>query len=273
MNESPQSKGNKIKKINLVQALNWVLGKLGWIFGVFFLLASFSFLIDRSFTSGILFLIMAAIIFPPINGFIKKRIYVELSGGLKSTIVILLFLVYALYLNESGTNADTYEGPIIVLPENLNYLNFDQSTFFKIDNFLIGMSAPLQTDSLAILKQKGNFISFSVAIENYEAYSRNFTYTFILLDTENNTFGRAKDTELLFINELSLKESPVKDSKIGKPQQDNALKFNMFDSLPLQPKVPNFAILIFKVPDNFEGHVEIRDTNNKSVAKIEWLKS
>ena len=67
-----------------------------WIIGVLFLLAGLKFIIDGSLQTGLPLLLASLIILPPITDFFKKNFNIELTGGLKLVLVIILLMLTAI---------------------------------------------------------------------------------------------------------------------------------------------------------------------------------
>jgi len=79
-----------------------------WIFGVLFGISGLSFLFTGSIIAGGSLILASLILLPPVNKFSKEKFNFELSRGLKITLVIILFVIYAVSLSNSGiSNIDT----------------------------------------------------------------------------------------------------------------------------------------------------------------------
>lgn len=67
---------------------------LSWLFGIFFALGGFSGIVSGEPIPGIVMMIMAAVILPPVVKFVDKKWKFHLSGGLKTVILIIGFIIF-----------------------------------------------------------------------------------------------------------------------------------------------------------------------------------
>ena len=90
---------------------------LSWIFGVLFGISGLTFLFSGSIVAGGSLIFASLVLLPPVNKIVKEKFNFELSGGLKITLVIILFVIYAVSLPSSNIINDD----IIIQPtENVN---------------------------------------------------------------------------------------------------------------------------------------------------------
>ncbi len=80
---------------------------LSWVFGIVFGLSGLTFLFSASIIVGGALILASLILLPPINKFVKEKWNFELSKGLKITLVIILFFIYAVNLQSSDLVKDT----------------------------------------------------------------------------------------------------------------------------------------------------------------------
>lgn len=73
---------------------------IGWIIGIFFGLGGIAFIVSGEIC-GIPLIMAACISIPPIISWIEKKVNIELSGGLKVVIVIVLFVTYGVTMDAS----------------------------------------------------------------------------------------------------------------------------------------------------------------------------
>lgn len=83
------------RKITLGFVVSWILGFLIGIAGI-------PFLFQGQILSGIIFIIIALILLPPVSQYVKEKSGFSLSGGLKVALVIVLMIVA---FSVSGTNS------------------------------------------------------------------------------------------------------------------------------------------------------------------------
>ena len=90
---------------------------LSWIFGVLFGISGLTFLFSGGIVAGGSLILASLVLLPPVNKFVKEKYNFELSRGLKITLVIILFVIYAVSLPSSNMfNDDVKVQPT----ENLN---------------------------------------------------------------------------------------------------------------------------------------------------------
>lgn len=90
---------------------------LSWIFGVLFGLSGLTFLFSGGIVAGISLILASLVLLPPVNKFVKEKFNFELSRGLKITLVIILFVIYAVNLPSSNMLDDEVK---IQPTENVN---------------------------------------------------------------------------------------------------------------------------------------------------------
>ncbi len=72
----------------------------GWVLGILFVVPAVVMLFSEPFT-GLLFLIIAALLLPPVNKFVKEKYNVSLSGGLKAVLIIVLLIIVGMQSGKS----------------------------------------------------------------------------------------------------------------------------------------------------------------------------
>ncbi len=90
---------------------------LSWIFGVLFGLSGLTFLFSGGIVAGGSLILASLVLLPPVNKFVKEKFNFELSRGLKITLVIILFVIYAVSLPSSNIFNDDVK---IQPTENVN---------------------------------------------------------------------------------------------------------------------------------------------------------
>jgi len=79
---------------------------LSWIFGIVFGLSGLTFLFTGSIIAGGSLILASLILLPPVNKLVKEKFNFELSRGLKITLVIILFVIYAVNLPSSDISSN-----------------------------------------------------------------------------------------------------------------------------------------------------------------------
>ena len=75
---------------------------LGWIFGILFIITGISSIFSEPI-QGIVMLIMAAVILPPINKLVDEKWHFHLSGGIKLVVIIIGFSIFGAMIDTSNT--------------------------------------------------------------------------------------------------------------------------------------------------------------------------
>lgn len=86
-----------------------------WIFGVLFLIMGVGIIGQGSYVGGILIVLCSAMIIPYFNNLIRKKFNLEISGGIKFLLVIVIFVI----LGFAMANQNPYTGTIIKPTENV----------------------------------------------------------------------------------------------------------------------------------------------------------
>jgi len=73
---------------------------LSWMFGVFFVLGGFSGIVSGEPIPGLVMLIMAAVLLPPVTKLVDQKWKFHLSKGMKIVVIIIGFIIF-------GTTVDT----------------------------------------------------------------------------------------------------------------------------------------------------------------------
>ncbi len=95
MNNTNQSSEVKTKNITLVSIIGWVLG-VGCV------LAGISSLVSKPFV-GILYLVAAMVLIPPVSSGIQKKMNINLSRKVKILIVVFLFFIIGTGMADPST--------------------------------------------------------------------------------------------------------------------------------------------------------------------------
>jgi len=96
MNNEEQNQSKAHTKITIGLVLSWGLGVLAAISGVTLLFSQL--------LTGILMLLLAAVLLPPVNKFIADKLHFSISGGLKFVVVIILLGVIGTTMSTDSTS-------------------------------------------------------------------------------------------------------------------------------------------------------------------------
>lgn len=104
MNNEEQNQSKAHTKITIGLILSWGLGVLAAISGVTLLFSQL--------LTGVLMLLLAAVLLPPANKFVADKFHFSISGGLKFVVVIILLgVIGATMSTDSNSNANTNTVP------------------------------------------------------------------------------------------------------------------------------------------------------------------
>lgn len=81
---------------------------LSWFLGVIFGISGVSFLFSGSILSGFSLILASIILLPPAIKFSKEKFNLELSRGLRVTLVIVLLIIYSVSLPSDTSNLETF---------------------------------------------------------------------------------------------------------------------------------------------------------------------
>ena len=100
MNNEEQNQSKAHTKITIGLVLSWGLGVLAAISGVTLLFSQL--------LTGILMLLLAAVLLPPVNKIVADKFHFSISGGLKFVVVIILLgVIGATMSTNSNSNTNT----------------------------------------------------------------------------------------------------------------------------------------------------------------------
>ncbi len=103
-NEEQNNQSKAHAKITLGLVLSWGLGVLVAISGITLLFSQL--------LTGILMLLLAAVLLPPVNKFVADKLHFSISGGLKFVVVIILLgVIGATMSTDSTSNSNTSTVP------------------------------------------------------------------------------------------------------------------------------------------------------------------
>lgn len=104
MNNEEQNQSKAHTKITIGLVLSWGLGVLAAISGVTLLFSQL--------LTGILMLLLAAVLLPPVNKFVADKFHFSISRGLKFVVVIILLgIIGATMSTDSNSNINTNTTP------------------------------------------------------------------------------------------------------------------------------------------------------------------
>ncbi len=220
---------------------------LSWIFGILFGISGLTFLFTGSIVSGGSLILASLVILPPINKFVKDKWNFELSRGLKITLVIILFVIYAVSLSNSGdSNIDTSSSSNQPSTQgtqiNTNQEQQNEPQIYKFgEKVTIGDFAytfnSYQTQSYVGNEYFGEqadgiFLVFDVTIENIAKESKTLWGSYVtIVDNQDRRFEHDTTAEIYLDDSFSFEQ--------------------------MQPSLPKRGKIVFDVPQDIKGFIEV----------------
>jgi len=253
--------GHKLKEVRKI-----TLGLiLGWVLGVMFGMSGLTFIFEGSIKSGTALLLASLILLPPVNKFIKKEFNFELSKGVKIVAVIILFIIYAVSL-EDGVFTPKYSAktaePVKYSPETTQpktttpVTQTPEPSAPKVEDKIYSMNQDIKVDYLtyrvtraetfiemgsSMFKKKtnGKFVKVYLEIlNNAQETKQIFTPRFTIEDNQGRMYDRLSDDMMYIADYLELGKS-------------------------LQPGLKTSGAIVFEMPTD--------STNLKLIIKGDWL--
>jgi hypothetical protein len=109
MNNEQSTQSNTHTKVTIGLVLSWVFGVMTAITGIG--------IIFSQFLAGILMLLLAAILLPPVNKSISNKLNFSISGGLKIVVVIILLGVIGAVMPTDSTPTPTLNSTTNTAPK------------------------------------------------------------------------------------------------------------------------------------------------------------
>jgi hypothetical protein len=248
-------------------------GILSWLFGIIFVLGALGSFSEHGFIAGIALLVMAVVLLPPINKMLKKKMNFELSKGLKAVIIIIAFIVFGMNINTetvasqgtvpSSNNVNTAAAPQqaaqvektqVPVPKEAK----EPQTYYTGEKVTIGdfaytinsysVTDRIGTDIMGTFMGEvadGQFMVFDVTIENVAKESKTLWATSIkVIDDQQRTFEHDIAAEMYLENS------------------------DQFTFEQMQPGLPKTGKLVFDVPKDIVGALEVSSDNVFSSKKI-----
>ncbi len=240
---------------------------LSWIFGVLFGISGLSFLFTGSIIAGGSLILASLILLPPVNKFSKEKFNLELSRGLKITLVIVLLIIYAVSLStsdisgsdtasnqqpsgtgaESGINAgnsetETNEPEIYGFGDKVTVGNFAYIFHDYETRNEIGGSEYFEGEFA-----DGIFLIFDVTIENVAKESKTLWGSYVVVvDNQERRFEHDTTAEIYLDGSFSFEQ--------------------------MQPGLPKRGKIVFDVPQNIEGFIEVSSDSvwSDEVKYVSW---
>lgn len=210
----------------------------GYIFGMIFGMSALGQFMNYNIFQGIILLIMAFVIWPPINVYLKQKYKFELSTGLKIVIIIIGFFSIMFFpgsFDEASTTSQTNNN------EDNSYYIGDRVI---IDDFAYTLEGYTITDKI------GDYIFDTFNGETADG-------VFIVLDVTIENIG--KESETLWDVPITIMDNQGRTYK-----RDNSAEFYLEDSFnfnQINPGLPKSGKIVFDVPEDIKGGFLIKSNN------------
>ena len=217
---------------------------LSWILGILFILSGLGLLILGGFLSTLCYFTISFILLPPANKFMKEKMNLELSRGLKIVLVIILMIVAFAVLPETSsdlsqeltnTKTTTVNRQKITTTTVKNYYEFEES--FILGNYKYTFNKMYVTNAVGdyfIEEADGIFIVLDLTIENMGKESKTlWSVPVVIMDEYKNKYEHDSTAEI-YAGDMFGKDT--------------------FNFEQIQPRLPKTGILIFDVPEDITGY-------------------
>lgn len=241
--DDKMSKDKEVKKITVGFIFSWV-------FGVLFLLAG-AVTIATSPISGIIIVLCSAMIIPYFNKLIAEKLNVEISGGIKFILIIIIFV--AIGFSTTNTTKDIF------------YSNqVDQS---QVDT-VIGEDSKVQEDSIQpveselALNEKTEYIKKYVKLEDVKVGEGYGEFDIPGYDKKKPTVeGRIRNTgdRILETVEITVYFLDSSGTRIGEKKYYPISVYSILgDKTPLKPNyVREWGYIVEDAPTGWAKKVEV----------------
>jgi len=221
-----------------------------WIFSVLFILSGVG-LLFNSPISGILMLVAGVFILPPFTKILKEKANLEISTWLKIIIVLVLLVIAGTMMNTNSLNISDNSGEV-----NQNNNDQTQETYKFGDKITVGTFAytfhDYQTSAIVgseylAEEADGIFLIFDVTIENIGDKSEHIWGSYVkVIDDQGRSFEHDTTAEIY---------------------SDDSFSFEQ-----MQPGLPKRGKIIFDVPEDIKGYIEISSDSMWSDEKkyVSW---
>lgn len=183
-----------------------------WLFGVMFALSSFGLLVQKSYFSGIIVLFGSLLIIPYFNQLICNKLKIELSSGVKWSIIIvvLIFFFVGISNDDSSAVAPQIDVPTVALDNYSTVKLSKPSTPNKVylsdtynNLYLIFGSrskyTDLQKERIFVEKYKGNYVKWKGEVVDIDNTYGSLTIYLKHRERGEFEFGSSYDV-VLYVN-------------------------------------------------------------------------
>jgi hypothetical protein len=243
-------KGDKMSKEHEVKKITAGL-IFSWIFGVLFLLAGVGVIGSGGYISGIIIVLCSAMIIPYFNHLIAEKFHIEISGGVKFLLVIVIFV--AMGFGMASTTKDISHSTSV-----------DQS---KVDTITgqdstVNQEQVQTTPSTPTLNKKTEYIKNSVKLEDVEVGEGYGQYDVPGYSPKKPTVqGKIRNTgnQILDTVQITVYFLDSSGTRIGEKQYYPISAYSILgDKTPLKPNyVRDWGYVVDDAPSGWAKKVEV----------------
>jgi len=234
-----------------------------WIFGVLFLLVGIGTIGTGSPIAGIVIILCSAVIIPYFNKLIAEKLNFKISGGVKFLLAIVIFVAMGFSIaSTNDNNQQLEETNVPVANEEVNqepaptgpevYYAGDR---VEVGNFAYTINSYYTTDKIGQdiagtfmgEKADGIFLVLDVTIENIAKESKTMWGSYIkVIDDQERTFEPDTTAEIYLDESFSFEQ--------------------------MQPRLPKTGKVVFDVPEDLKGMLEISSDSmwSDEVKYVSW---
>ncbi len=233
-----------------------------WVFGVLFIIAGVGVISQGSYIPGILIMLCSAMILPYFNKISAEKFHFQISGGIKFILIIIIFVLIGISASNSGISnldIDSNSQPStknVGENANTNKPLSEITTYTFGDKFIVGNFAytfnDYQTKSYLGSEYFGEeadgvFLIFDVTIENVAKESKTLWGSYVtVLDDQERRFEHDSMAEIYLDDSFSFEQ--------------------------MQPGLPKNGKIVFDVPQNINGFIEVSSDSvwSDEVKYLSW---
>ena len=238
------SKDKEVKKITAGFIFSW-------IFGIMFMLMGMGTIGAGSAVAGIVIILCSAMIIPFFNKLIAEKMHVEISGGVKFLLVIVIFV--AMGFSMANTTNDIYQS------NQVDQAQVDTTTG---EDTTVQENNVQPVESKPALNKKTEYIKNSIKLEDVEVGEGYGQFDVAGYDKKKPTVqGKVRNTgnQILERVEITVYFLDSTRTRIGEKEYTPISSYSiMGDDTPLKPNyVRDWGYVVSDAPDGWDKKVEV----------------
>ena len=213
-----------------------------WLFGILFLLSGISFIFSGFFSAGIPLIVASFILLPPITKWTENKFNFQFSRGLRVTLVIGLFLIYAINLPTviDDSNQNNYDS------SSASFTSASQPEYYKVGEKVRVGNIEYTVNNVWITrvvgdqymnqKADGVYLMVDLTIENVGSQSTDISSGYIkVIDSKGRVFESDSSAWIYLENNLLFKQIqpglPTKGQTVFDVPEDESFMLQVTDSI------------------------------------------